>query len=316
MTAPPLVSIGLPVYNGQRFLSSALDSLLSQTFDNFELIISDDASTDSTLEICQEYAAKDDRITLLRQRQRNGQIRNFRSVFEKARGKYFAWASDHDWWGPQWMSTLVQEMERNPDVLLIYPLSLRISETGEVLRRPWKFDTSSISNPFARLLASCWKGQAGSMAYGLFRKHELSMAGVYRLVIAPDRLLLAELAWHGRFKQVPQVLWHRRFDFPVSWSRQRSRSFLPGHTPLYTYLPWWVTHTATLTWNLVIRGSHRPPMGRGTGILFVVAYLSISCAAEARTWASRGINLLPESTGGLVRGFMRRLVPGLHRTRP
>src|SRR5688572_28337892 len=92
----PLVSIGLPVYNGERFLSEALDSLLGQTLADFELIVSDNASTDRTAEICLAYAARDARVRYVRQQTNIGAIRNWNFVARQARGQYFKWASAND----------------------------------------------------------------------------------------------------------------------------------------------------------------------------------------------------------------------------
>ncbi|NCD41474.1 MAG: glycosyltransferase family 2 protein [Bacteroidia bacterium] len=94
----PKVSIGMPVYNGERYICNALDSLLSQTFTDFELIISDNASSDKTQIICQDYSKKDSRIQYIRQTINLGAANNFQFVLNKARGKYFMWASHDDIW--------------------------------------------------------------------------------------------------------------------------------------------------------------------------------------------------------------------------
>ena len=93
---PPVVSIGMPVYNGEKYIREALDSLLTQTFTDFELIISDNASMDGTEEICQKYAAKDSRIRYVRQSENRGAMANFQFVLDEARGKYFMWATHDD----------------------------------------------------------------------------------------------------------------------------------------------------------------------------------------------------------------------------
>src|SRR6266508_180906 len=94
----PLVSIGMPVFNGQRFIRQALDSLLSMDYPNFELIISDNASTDGTAEICQDYAARDRRIRFYRNAKNEGAFGNFARVLALARGNYFMWAAHDDIW--------------------------------------------------------------------------------------------------------------------------------------------------------------------------------------------------------------------------
>ena len=92
------ISIGFPVYNGELFLKKALDSLLNQTYSNFELIISDNNSTDSTQRICQEYAKNDDRIRYIKQEKNIGPYPNFYFVLSQSKGKYFMWAAADDFW--------------------------------------------------------------------------------------------------------------------------------------------------------------------------------------------------------------------------
>lgn len=99
----PKVSIGMPVYNGEKFIRVALDSLLSQTFVDFELIISDNASTDGTEAICREYAARDLRIRYVRQSENRGAVVNFKFVLDDAVGEYFMWAAHDDHWGEHFL---------------------------------------------------------------------------------------------------------------------------------------------------------------------------------------------------------------------
>ena len=110
----PAVSIGMPVYNGEKSVSEAIDTLLAQTFTDFELIISDNASTDATESICREYAARDLRISYNRQRENRGAPANFQYVLEKARGKYFMWASADDLRSPDFVEKNYRFLEENP----------------------------------------------------------------------------------------------------------------------------------------------------------------------------------------------------------
>lgn len=105
----PKISIGMPVFNGDLFISEALDSLLAQTFNDFELIISDNCSTDATESICRKYAAKDQRIRYLRQVKNRGASFNFKLVLDEAAGEYFMWAAADDVWDPRWIETLLRE---------------------------------------------------------------------------------------------------------------------------------------------------------------------------------------------------------------
>ena len=314
MKAGPKVSVGMPVYNGDRYIRRALDSLLSQSYRDFEIIISDNGSTDSTLQICQDYARKDPRVTVLDSQRNQGMVRNFRRVFEESTGEYFAWAADHDWWHPEWMSSLVSELDSNPAVVLAYPLNVRISENDEVLRGPWKFDTFGVSSPTRRVVAACWRMRAGSMVYGLIRRHALAQAGVFRYVMITDRMLIGELAWYGQFAQVNSILWHRRFDGRFSVDRVRKNVFFDG-VPVYAYLPWWVAHSAVMSWNLVIQGTGRPTVTRAAALMLVSTYSLISLGVVFRGLVINVIGLLPYRARSSVKSLIRHLAPKLHRIR-
>jgi glycosyltransferase involved in cell wall biosynthesis len=112
-THTPRVSIGMPVYNGEPYMREALDALLAQTFTDFELIISDNASTDRTEEICREYAAKDRRIRYVRQKTNRGATANFQYVLDEAVGEYFMWAAHDDWWDPLFIEVCMSILQKN-----------------------------------------------------------------------------------------------------------------------------------------------------------------------------------------------------------
>ncbi len=112
-TAPPVVSIGMPVYNGEKYIREALDTLLSQSHTDFELIISDNASTDGTGSICQQYAMQDSRIRYVRQSVNLGALANFTFVLDKAQGERFMWAAADDKWDPNWISEMLKAMKKS-----------------------------------------------------------------------------------------------------------------------------------------------------------------------------------------------------------
>ena len=113
----PKVTIGLPVYNGELSLSQSIDSVLKQSFTDFELIISDNASTDSTLKICEKYLNKDSRITLVKQNKNIGPLWNFYFILEKARGNYFVWLADDDYWHPDFLLENVSVLDNHKNVV-------------------------------------------------------------------------------------------------------------------------------------------------------------------------------------------------------
>ena len=116
----PRVSIGMPVHNGQRFIRSAIESLLSQTCGDFELVISDNASTDATEAICREYQARDARVRYSRSERNLGGPANFRRVFHLCSGELHKWATADDYWEPTFVERCVEILDARPDVVLAY----------------------------------------------------------------------------------------------------------------------------------------------------------------------------------------------------
>jgi Glycosyltransferases involved in cell wall biogenesis len=127
----PKVSIGLPVFNGEKYLREAIDSILAQTFTDFELIISDNASTDRTEEICKEYEAKDPRVRYYRNELNLGAAPNYNRLVELSRGEYFKWACHDDLCAPEFLEKCVEILEQNSPIILCYTRTLIIDENGK-----------------------------------------------------------------------------------------------------------------------------------------------------------------------------------------
>src|SRR6266567_2589360 len=130
MQSAPLLSIGLFVFNGERFLGETLDSILNQTFTDFELIISDNASTDRTAEISQAYARRDSRIRYYRGEKNMGPGWNVRRVYELATGKYFKWAAADDLMEPDLLRRCVEVLESDPECVVAYARTMQVDENG------------------------------------------------------------------------------------------------------------------------------------------------------------------------------------------
>jgi hypothetical protein len=245
------VGIGATLFNRAEYLPGALDSLLTQTYRNFRLVLVDDASSDRTEAIAREYAARDPRIRYVRHAERQGMIASWRRAFDEATAEtsvqYFAWASDHDWWDPRWLETLVTGMEADPKLVLSYPFTRRVDADGRLLDKPPRlFETRGLSSVDDRWSHVCREHVAsGDMVYGLMRATALRDAGIFRDVMCPDRLLIAELALRGEFRQVPEELWFRRQFEEASVARQRT-SLFAGRVPSGRWLPPWLQHGRTL----------------------------------------------------------------------
>lgn len=130
----PLVSVGMPVYNGEKYIREALDSLLAQSYANLEIIISDNASTDDTWLICQDFARRDARIRCYQNAENIGIFNNFQRVIDLAKGKYFMWFAHDDLCEPNLVAKQVGLLEKNPDVLICASNIKIIDESGNYVR--------------------------------------------------------------------------------------------------------------------------------------------------------------------------------------
>ncbi|MFA5065949.1 MAG: glycosyltransferase family 2 protein [Dehalococcoidia bacterium] len=204
-----LVSIGMPVYNGERYIRKALDSLLEQDYEHFEFIISDNASTDSTLQICREYASSDHRISIHTQNYNAGALANFKTVLELARGNYFMWAADDDRWLPEFISSLVKELKTHPEAGVAMCGIDRVHEDGIL------FDTIQFKDkddPNNMTYYQMMKGltsfrKYNIYIYGLFRTDLLRQAiSFFPEVPGVDRLFICQMALATRFRYVDRVL--------------------------------------------------------------------------------------------------------------
>ncbi|CAG1020069.1 Glycosyltransferase GlyG [Patescibacteria group bacterium] len=168
----PIISIGMPVYNGEKYIEEALESLLSQTFSNFELIISDNNSTDQTNKICEYYAKKDKRIRYLRQTNNLGAIANFQFVLNQSVGRYFMWAAYDDKWSLNWLESLYKEMELK-NVNMVFGQVVHIDEQSKLMKHPannavFEFVGHYLSKRCKFFLANEALGKANTI-YSLYR---------------------------------------------------------------------------------------------------------------------------------------------------
>ena len=210
-TPAPLVTIGLPVYNGEDYLEEALDGLLGQTFADFELVISDNASTDRTAGICHTYAARDPRIRYVRQPTNLGAVANHNLLVPLARGRYFKWVGHDDLYAPELIERCVEALEAHPEAVLVNVWDGVVDEQGRTTTVPYPLDTANPS-PHLRL-RSLLNVNGGNDFYGLFRTESLRRIRPLGGYLHSDRAYMAELALNGPFHQVPEVLFHRR-DHP------------------------------------------------------------------------------------------------------
>ena len=227
---PPRVSIGVPVYNGERYLAQTLDSLLAQTYQDIEIIIGDNASTDRTREIATAYAARDARVRYVRHERNLGLARNYMHLLALARGELFRWAAADDLSAPGAVAACVEALDRNPEAILAYPKTLLIDAEGEPIGE--YEDNLDLQSPqpserFQQLLIRLGLCNA---VFGLTRTEVLRRTRGMGDYVGSDVPLLAELALHGRVVEIPQRLFLRRFHPEASSALQgaaKQRLFTP-----------------------------------------------------------------------------------------
>jgi glycosyltransferase involved in cell wall biosynthesis len=211
----PLVSIGMPVYNGERFIRQALDSLLSQDYENFELIISDNASTDNTAEICKRYIS-DRRVQYVRNKENIGALKNFKKLVDMAHGKYFMWAAADDYWAKDFISTMVEELERHPQAGVVMSGIQLVNVNGETInsirflgdKNPNKMNHYQM---LIGLTASGKKKEKYNLyIYGLFRTQLLKESIPFLPnTLYADRLFMCHMALATQFRYVDRILYFR-----------------------------------------------------------------------------------------------------------
>jgi glycosyltransferase involved in cell wall biosynthesis len=212
MGVVPRLTVGLPVYNGATFLAESIEALLGQTFGDFELIISDNASTDATPDICHAYAQVDSRIVVHRQERNVGLAPNHNFVAYQARGELFKWASNDDLYARDLLERCVAAMDERPDIVLAHSWTAMIDSVGVVtMALPYPLRTSSLHAPerFRSLLFD----DGGDDDGGVIRTPVLLRTAMKDSYHHADRTTFTEVGLYGPFHQVPDWLYFRR-DHP------------------------------------------------------------------------------------------------------
>lgn len=247
----PLLSIGLPVYNGEEFLAQALDSLLAQTFTDFEVIVADNASTDATGRLCRQYAARDPRVRYIRNERNVGAIANFNRTFALSRARLFKWASHDDIHHCDYLASCIQLLEQDPSVVLAHSATAFVDDLGQSFffdgrayldpktgarqkpDNPAIGDSQLAVRRFWQVLSHArW----GTHMFGVVRRDALVRTRLLPNFAGGDRAMLAELALLGRFRSTPRPLFMKRFHAGGSWALNQSelKSFLSPDSATYS----------------------------------------------------------------------------------
>lgn len=212
----PRVSIGMPVYNGEDFLRVACDAILAQTFSDFELIISDNGSTDATEAICREYAARDARVRYYRSATNRGGVWNRNRVFALATGDYFMWHDHDDAITPTLIERCVAVLDARPEVVNCYANTVIIDEHGSPIRRYTEGAARRTTSAYARLRHYIRHDRdcpLCSIYFGLLRRSVLAQTTLFQPYIDAEMSLMSELALRGQFHEISEHLFLRR-DHP------------------------------------------------------------------------------------------------------
>ncbi len=209
MNAAPRLTVGLPVYNGENYIAESIDALLGQSFTDFELIISDNASTDGTGDICRRYEKQDSRVRYFRQPQNIGLAPNHNFVAEKARGELFKWASNDDLYARDLLERCVDALDKYPDVVLAHSWTAKVDGSGAVTQA-FKYPLTTDSPRAAERFRSVLFDSGGDDDYGVMRLEVLRRTAMKESYHHADHTIIAEIVLHGRFYQVPDWLYFRR----------------------------------------------------------------------------------------------------------
>lgn len=223
-TAPhtaPLVSIGMPVFNEARFIKEALNTLIAQSYTNIEILVSDNASTDDTYLICEQYRNEHPRIRIQRFESNQGAAANFRHTLAQSTGKYFMWAAGHDRWSHDYIEKCVETLEMNPSASLAFASTLWIDDKGNPYPKSTGWTDTRGLDIISRFFVVFW----GNMnpVLGLIRRSYLK-ENDFKDIIGADLVLLTQLALKGDFIHAEGATWNRReFRSETSYAQKVKR---------------------------------------------------------------------------------------------
>ncbi len=245
-----LVSVGMPVYNGERFLEAAIRSNLQQTHPNFELIISDNASTDRTEEICRSYATMDPRVRYIRNAKNLGAAANYNRLFRLAKGRFFRWSNSDDLVSPLLIELTLPILASRPDVALAYGRTVLIDVEGNRLQEYRDDLDLQEDSPSQRFFQFYRQLGLTNVIYGLMRSSAMErteLMGTGKLP-APDVSFMAAMTLQGKFVELPRALFYRRMHegaFSASKTAGREVEFWKASVRCAS-LPHWNARLAEL----------------------------------------------------------------------
>jgi glycosyltransferase involved in cell wall biosynthesis len=296
VSTPPRVTIGIPVFNGERFLGETIASIEAQTFPHYEVIVSDNASTDGTEAICRAYAARDPRVRYVRNEHNIGAARNFCQLVALASCEYFKLANADDLCDPPLVAQCVAVLDAHPEVVLCYGKTTLIDDKGRVLDR--YEDNLHLPQPRAaeRFILALHRLRLVNVLQGVMRTAALRRTGQLGRYFGADTVLVPELTLHGQFHELPEFLFYRRMHAAAlssvktvegAWSFWDPTVSRSGKAPAEA----WQHH-----FQLVRAALRAPlPLGQRIGLLRDLARQAIAVRREL-------LEELWETVGSRVRG--------------
>ena len=264
-TSKPLVTVGIPAYNSEKYLAQSIESLLAQTYRDFVMVICDNASTDGTAELCQRYVQQDSRVRYFRNPVNIGMTGNFNRVFELTDTKYIKWSTADDFWAPDMLADAVAVMEADASIAVCYPKVTIVDGEG---REQDRFEDKlhlMQDDPAERFLGVVKNLKLVNHHLGLLRTDVIRRTQLFGKHVAADVGFVAELSLYGKFYQVDKYQFSRRFHTDSSsWKRddqdQQARRFHAANVrkiPFNTWRYHWVLVKAVLRAPLGIASKAR-----------------------------------------------------------
>ena len=207
MNSNNLISIGVPIYNEEKFIRQALDTLLSQSYQDIEIIVCDNASTDRTPEIIQEYMKTHANIKYYREDTNKGSLHNYIKAFQLSNSKYFMWAGGHDLWSSNLIKETVEQLESHPDAAIAFATTVWINELSEPAQRESGWCDTRAMHPIERFITTIW-GNVHPVL-GVMRSDYLKSTPFVNIA-GTDLIILCDLSLKGDFIHTPKATCYRR----------------------------------------------------------------------------------------------------------
>ena len=231
MNKSPRISIGMPAYNAAATIRSAIEALLAQSFGDWELIVSDNASTDATRDTVEDLARRDGRIRYVRHPVNIGANLNYSHAFKCARGEFFKWASSSDWCAPSFLERCLEALQPRPDAVLAAPCT-RLFQGDASSFRDYAYDIEILDDtPSQRLSHLMSALRLNNAINGLIRSAALRGTDLIAAYMGADIVLMGHLALLGKMLRVDEGLYYRRMEISTSTALQDSDALRRHHYP-------------------------------------------------------------------------------------